>query len=592
MKIQGVFLALVVVAATPLFAREDGDSIVCPLGVDLLQMNGTLHLAVPQDFFAPGSASYTGDVPAGGVLINTACAYELGTTSLIVRRNSSVSIPLPQSQPAHVLTTVSGFALSGTQRITVLVGGVPQEWSVSASLSPETMVYGSYDLTRTSLSSGTFTANIELPLLFVFRRGNVVRTLDLGVATLVTSGGTWTTIATSPTAALAVSNLQPGVALTGTLTSTALRYVDPTAIVDPGVGSLGRYCPIGAGATVAAGAVIGPHAVIGDNAHIGAGAVIGDRASIGPGVVVGDGAALDSFAVLASGCMIGADVILGTGANLGISCQVGDGAVILGGSVLESGCVIGSGAWLGRQVRARTGATVGAGVEIASGAAVPSSPAQLTDIVCCTLGDGSVEYRTLPTSSWPPGTPPATIQQDSSVSGGSGSLAAPPVMATLEPVDKGNPPAGYNELGERIGKNIAPPGNGGTGKPYKKGEYGCAWYAEQLRIQLDPFYDTTFTAYLQLNPDWKEGSAARKWIHGHALTDIHWPDGTVTWISAQWPDGSGIDKQTPKLDGNGDGKVTVAWGSLPDQPTDGDIVIGVFETRAEAEAAGATCTGN
>ncbi|MBI4879788.1 MAG: hypothetical protein HY812_09045 [Planctomycetes bacterium] len=502
---------------------------------------------------------------------------------------------------------MSDFALSGTQRITVLVNGVPQEWAVSATLSSRTTAYGSYDLTRTSLSSGTFTANIELPVTLIFRRGGQAKTLDLGVVPLLTSSGTWTTIATSPTAALAASKLQLGVALTGTLTSTALdlsispahvdpnrpgpTYVDPTAAVDPGVGSLGRYCSIGAGASIAAGAVIGPHAVIGPSAHIGVDAVIGDRASIGTRVVVGDGSALSSFVVVASGCTIGAAAVLGTGANLGTATQVGDGASILGDSVLEGGCTLGNNARLGRQVRARAGATVGAGVEIASGATVPASPAQLTDIVRCILDDGSEEYRSLPTSSWPPETPPAVIQQGSSPSV-AGSLAAPPIMAEHGPMDPGDPPAGYEDLADHIGKDIAPPGNGGTGQPCGD-DYRCGWYAEQLRIKLESKgYDTTFTVWDRLNPDWKQGSSAPKWLRSHCLTDIHWPGGNMVFIEAQFIEGHGINARTKELDGNNDHKIAAFVGTLPDATSDGNNRIAVFESRAEAAAAGAVCNGN
>lgn len=118
-----------------------------------------------------------------------------------------------------------------------------------------------------------------------------------------------------------------GVALSGLLTSPDIdislapaetdpaqpgpNFVDPTATIDPAVGSIGRGSSIGACAFVSAGAVIGPCATIGDNVIVGIGAVISDHASVGAGTVVADGAWVGSGAVISPACSVGAGALVG-----------------------------------------------------------------------------------------------------------------------------------------------------------------------------------------------------------------------------------------------------------------------------------------
>ncbi len=91
----------------------------------------------------------------------------------------------------------------------------------------------------------------------------------------------------------------------------------------------------------------------------------------------------------------------------------------------------------------------------------------------------------------------------------------------------------------------------------------------------------------ELNPDhsWEKDKSIPKFINGHAYTDVHWPDGTASWIEAQLPGDEGIDRDKKKMDDDGDGKITVKEGGYTGDPTDGKYRIHVYKNRAEAEAA-------
>lgn len=62
-------------------------------GGDLLRATATIHLNLPQDFFAGGSAPYVGDVQATGVQIGTVGPYEVGNASMILERRSTLGHP-------------------------------------------------------------------------------------------------------------------------------------------------------------------------------------------------------------------------------------------------------------------------------------------------------------------------------------------------------------------------------------------------------------------------------------------------------------------------------------------------------------------
>jgi len=133
------------------------------------------------------------------------------------------------------------------------------------------------------------------------------------------------------------------------------------------------------------------------------------------------------------------------------------------------------------------------------------------------------------------------------------------------------------------------------GQAYVEGHYDCIGFAEDLQATLDacmddeePLYDTTFTCYNQLNPyySWFSSVGVPMYFWGHVLTDVHWPDGKISWIDGQLPFDEGVDIDNQIMDGNDDGYISYADGFCPTGPTDGDMNIRVYSSREEAQAAG------
>ncbi len=473
-------------------ARGD-DPIVVAAGADLVEVTGTVYVEIPAGFLASGSAAFAGNVAMTGVRLETAGPYELGTTSAILRHATDVELPDSSSTPVHAVTQWTELKLIGDAPIDVVVGSTTQQWAVSAILSERTEAYGQYDLVRTGSDGGTFAGSVVTPLTLVFRRNaSPTKRLDLGSITLSTSQGTWSTIDASSVAGLAVARLPLAIAISATLTASTVQltvgpaaanaqhpgpsYVDPTAYVDRAVGSLGRGCSIGAGASIASGAVIGPHATIGNNAQIGTGAVICDGASIGSDVVIGSSAFVDSDAVIAAGATIGANAVVGNSSNLGINVQVGAGARIGGQCVLGDASAVGAGCDLGRDVHMGAGSSTIAGIQIAPRAVIPASTTQSTSLVACVQLDGTTVIKALPPSSWSSSDPHSSIHQASGYKSVSTSIAEPPTLTELLPVDKDNPPPKYPpspDLADDIGTDVARPELGGTGEEYLEGSFEC-----------------------------------------------------------------------------------------------------------------------
>ena len=100
------WLRLLLLASLPFasaFGHNSNDPIDVPAGTDLLEASGLIHLELPEDFFAPGSSPYEGDVPAAGVQVETAGPFELGTTSLILERLTAITLPYPAIGPQRCI---------------------------------------------------------------------------------------------------------------------------------------------------------------------------------------------------------------------------------------------------------------------------------------------------------------------------------------------------------------------------------------------------------------------------------------------------------------------------------------------------------
>lgn len=587
-----------------------------PSGNDLLEASGVLHLSVPSGFFAIQSSPYNGDIPVTGARIGTAGAFELGTASMVLGRldvlqldgaalGHTVSCPVE----VQVLKLVGNQAISAANDL----------WDVTVDAEPFTGANGYYEIAKAAGTHGALSGSLSVSLVASFRSHatNTMKSLPLGTVSLDITNGSWTNIEQSPTAALSVAGLRPGVALTTALASSALdlvlvpasadplrpapMYVDPTATVHPSA-SLGRDCSVDQDVTIDAGTVIGPSASISARARIGKNVTIGDSVSIGMDVHVADGAIVEDGSTVGDGSTIGARAHLGNEVSIGAGSMVDAGAVIGSQTSVGSLCTIGAGANVEHEVQMGVASSVLPGITIASGTNIAASSTQSTSTVRCWDPSGNVSIRSLPQSGWPswPTSPMIAVHDGGVVAlpaetgSGATSLTAP----TGVPPDPSNPPAGYTGLGAAIGNTIAPPINGGTGQTYTPGVWECGWFAEQLRRRLaDMGYETTFTCVSRLNPNRHWYNRQPKWIDGHALVDVHWADGTVSWIEAQHAGAVGVDSAWVRglLDGNGNGTTEYVNGSAneraPSAPTDGDIRVVSYSSRAEAAASGSFSLG-
>jgi UDP-3-O-[3-hydroxymyristoyl] glucosamine N-acyltransferase len=586
-----------------------------PPGVDLLQATGTFHLSLPSGFFGSGSNAYSGDLAASGAALKTAGPWELGTTNVVIRHLSNLSLTWPSSGVGHDVVKVEELQLNGNSAITVtFMAAAPQTWTVSVALSGDRPARGSYDLTRTSTSGGTFTASLPIHPVFTFKRSSTTKVFDAGDVTLTTSSGSWGEVSSSSTAGLVVPQFPLGVALTATsLTSSALdlsiapaavnsgrpgaSYIDPTATVDAGVATIGRQCSIGDHATIAAGVVIGPHATIGSYAQVGTNAVIGDYASIGSNVTIAAGAVVGSSAVISSGATISTDAIVLSSASIGSSCSIGAGAVVGNTSVLQSGCSVGAGANLGDGVQMGASSSVAAALTIAPNAVIASSASVTDPIVLVAYADGTTALVSLPSTGLAAGGQECAIIGDV---GKDMAVVAEPGSGEIKtagfPRYPDPDPDDYGLLELRVGLEIAPVAGYGTGQDYVKGTRECGYFAEALRQHLATWYpETTFTCVWKLRPwyHWYMWPWVSRWFPGHVLTDIHWDDGRITWIEAQFAGDAGVDGGTEGwLDGDLDGFVTYSDGHDADEPTDGDLDVVVYTSRAQAEADGVDVVGD
>lgn len=605
-----VVIALVAFARPPAPAALSAPYTTLDLshGPTLLKAPGTLHLNLAANYFGPGSPAFNGDVACTGTVLKTSGAYELGSTTLVLERINNASIDYPMSGgPVPIYARVVEFGLASSSPIQFTVSGQSQSWNVTAELATTWAPAVEHDISRTADTSGTFSGAIKIPLIVKFTRGATTKTLDLGVVELACSSGTWTTIATSNTSGLAVPQFNLGVALTGTFSSSSLDLnvvpaqvnpnrpgatsIDGTATVSGSVATIGRYCTIGAGAVIDAGVVIGPHANIGANVHVYPNAVVADYASIASGSTVGTGAFVGSSCSVGSGCTISSGAtICDLGSILG-GTSIGADTFIQRNSSISTNCTIGSGCNIGEDVTIGSGATVNADLLIFHGATIAASSTQSTNISLATYEDGTTALLDWPPAMAPTSTSPFSIGNvgefcdpaDAVVAPDAGDIKNGTTSSSGHLTDDG----GFLTLPDDIGNDVAAY-PGGQGPVCDGIIFACSWYCEKLQSKLAiAGYETTFTIVHVLSLTYKWTGRGPKWKFSHSLTDIHWSDGKITWVDAQFPYGTGIDPLVDghELDDNNDGHVTYVEGKVSDDLTDGDLRIEVWSSRAEAEAA-------
>lgn len=102
--------------------------------------------------------------------------------------------------------------------------------------------------------------------------------------------------------------------------------------------------------------------------------VIADSAWISPSAVVGAGSTVAPGAVITARASVGEHVIINVGATVSHNCEIGDFATVSPGAHIAGDCIIGAGVFIG------IGAIVTHGVRIAAGAVIGAGAVVLGDI--------------------------------------------------------------------------------------------------------------------------------------------------------------------------------------------------------------------
>lgn len=115
---------------------------------------------------------------------------------------------------------------------------------------------------------------------------------------------------------------------------------------------------------------------------------------------------------------------------------------------------------------------------------------------------------------------------------------------------------------------------------YSRGTYTCVNFAHDMQVYLNGLgYTTSFTIF------YKKDARTGKINTGHAVVDVHAPDGTVVFLEPQNGDYLNLD-----FDGDGGIEVATGHASGPTSTwpmTDDDVRIEVYKDKAAAKKAGA-----
>lgn len=552
----------------------------------------TTPLALPAGFFGPGSEPFSAPVTLDGFPLQPHAPVDLEPTDTIVRRFGPSGFPGPRSPVVPI--EIVALNLISVEPITVRIDGQATTWEVSLQIPPgDTQPHGTLQLERTSPNGGTFDAVLPVRPTIIFTQRNGDQLVSCGpcgpslitlrdqpwsdtcgTGQIVYPGGPPNDICLQPNSATSDGSTAQWPLVRSTRDGTPApivapsAYVHPSVIVEPGA-------RIDAGAVVNAGALIGHHARIGQEVIVGYGAVVGGYTFVGTNSSIGDGAVLDAGAGVYNGVHVGDRSVIGPSSQILDNVVIGDDTTIGGGGLVMPSSIIGSDTQVGRGSFLGFNTLIDSDLNLAEGTQLEDGENLGVDTITCETG--SAQHATT---------------TDDCVDGGgfvtgctgpAGSSSMPP--PGNREVVQGNPTgATKTKLEQDIDDSKVAPGNGGGG--YVPTTHDCDDFADELERALTAKgYDSTFTVFWKLNPDYWWGNApwTDKWIKGHAITDVHM-DGKTIWIEPQRSSGQGALTRW-NMDFDGDGKVE--YDTEPgDEPTDGDYRIEVYDNRAAAEAAG------
>jgi hypothetical protein len=142
-------------------------------------------LAVPPDFFGPGSDPFEGQVAFKGEPLGSfpTCPGSIGQTDMIVLRTVAAVLPGPDSSDVIPIEIIA-LSLISVDPITVTYQGgtSPELWDVQMGLSTFVPSRGTMTVRQTSPLGGTFDSTIPVVAKFVFTHvpSGETRTLDWG----------------------------------------------------------------------------------------------------------------------------------------------------------------------------------------------------------------------------------------------------------------------------------------------------------------------------------------------------------------------------------------------------------------------------
>jgi hypothetical protein len=218
--IANAALIVGVAGGSGLSSAQDG---AIPAGFDLFETDPEQTVfrfqgptSIPADFFDQGSKQFQGNVPFGGVPIDSFRSSGTGNADTIVERKSAATLPQDGSPSAPIPIELVQLSLASMAPLEVQVGQQTQLWEAHAVASPARPSTGQMSIARGGPNGGRFESSLTVYPKFTFRRlsDGVTRELDIGALpdnqrpeiTIELRDGTWRAGGcTAP--ALAIRNL-------------------------------------------------------------------------------------------------------------------------------------------------------------------------------------------------------------------------------------------------------------------------------------------------------------------------------------------------------------------------------------------------
>ena len=140
------------------------------------------HAPIPVDFFAPGSAAFSGLICMDGIPIDPS---RFETTDTIINRDiDPITSGDPVGTTGSATITLAAIKMKSMEPIRVMINSVPTLWNVEIGMSSVAQQPGWMNATKDSLDGGTYDAMLPVTPRFVFQRVDSpeeIRVLDTGI---------------------------------------------------------------------------------------------------------------------------------------------------------------------------------------------------------------------------------------------------------------------------------------------------------------------------------------------------------------------------------------------------------------------------